>query len=382
MKPLIVGVSTRAIAESAVSGGHQVLTLDYFGDSDQKQRVENYSLMRDFGSAFSAGALLEASRSLDFRQVVYISNLENHPQVVSELARGRALLGNPPSVLRPARDWRVLRRFCREQGLRAPVTWLPGEERRASSKDHWLVKPIRSGGGHQIRTWSGAALGQDSLLQAQVRGRPASACFVADGRRSVLLAVSEQLIGRRELGASAFAWCGNLLPLRLPAGERRAVLREVQRLTDQLTAFLGLRGVNGVDLILAEEAYPVLVEINPRYTASMELVEWAYGLNIFTLHLEAMGGELPVWNLAEQLVGPCFGKGIVFARRPVVVPATDDWRARGRRDIPFGGDRIGPGQPICTVLVEGTDDESCWQRLVEGARAVWQETGDKGGGEV
>ena len=101
---LITGLSTRAIAESAVRGGHRVITLDYFGDRDQRALVENHALLRDFGLPFSAEGLLQASRRLDFEAVVYISNLENHPEVVEELARERILLGNGPVVLRQVRD--------------------------------------------------------------------------------------------------------------------------------------------------------------------------------------------------------------------------------------------------------------------------------------
>ena len=36
---LILGLSTRAIAESAVRGGYNVITLDYFGDRDQVEHV-------------------------------------------------------------------------------------------------------------------------------------------------------------------------------------------------------------------------------------------------------------------------------------------------------------------------------------------------------
>ena len=87
MRILMVGVSTRAIAESAVRGGYQVFTVDYFGDRDQRELVENYSLLRDFNLGFSAYALLEASLRLEFSSVVDISNLENHPKVVAKLAR-------------------------------------------------------------------------------------------------------------------------------------------------------------------------------------------------------------------------------------------------------------------------------------------------------
>ena len=393
---LITGLSTRAIAESAVRGGHQVVTLDYFGDRDQRALVENHALLRDFALPFSAEALLQASHRLDFEAVVYISNLENHPDVVEELARERTLLGNGPVVLRQVRDWRTLRAFCREAGISCPTTLLPGEEKEADLTVRWLCKPVRSGGGHGIRPWAGETLGEAHILQEYIEGRPASAAFVADGQRSVLIGLTEQLIGRRELGARGFAWCGNILPLALQPAERGAVLETVERMAARLTRRFRLRGVNGMDLVVADDPEgrpcPFLVEVNPRYTGSMELVERAYGLNIFSLHLEALAGRLPDFSLREHLhpqkpdfeektwfhpQGPYFGKGIVYARRMVTMPETAGWTERGRRDVPFPGERIEAGHPVCTVLAEGKGRETCRNHLLAGVEAVRREIGDK-----
>lgn len=383
---LITGLSTRAIAESAVRGGHQVVTLDYFGDRDQRALVENHALLRDFALPFSAEALLQASHRLDFEAVVYISNLENHPEVVGELARGRVLLGNAPVVLHQVRDWRTLRAFCREAGISCPTTLLPGEEKEADLTVRWLCKPVRSGGGHGIRPWAGETLGEAHILQEYIEGRPASAAFVADGQRSVLIGLTEQLIGRGELGARGFTWCGNILPLALPPAEGVIVLEAVERMAARLTRRFGLQGVNGVDLVVADgpkgRPCPFLVEVNPRYTGSMELVERAYGLNVFSLHLEALAGRLPDFSLAEHLrpQGQYFGKGIVYARRTVIMPETVGWTEQGRRDVPFPGEQIKAGHPVCTVLAEGEGREACWNHLLAGVEAVRQEIGDENGG--
>jgi predicted ATP-grasp superfamily ATP-dependent carboligase len=380
---LIIGLSTRAIAESAVKGGHNVATLDYFGDQDQKRLVENYSLKRDFQFPFSAEGLLQASRRLRFEETVYISNLENHPAVVAELTRGRVLLGNAPVVLRQVRDWRVLRTFCQEAGIPHPTTLIAGEEEAADPAVRWLRKPVRSGGGHGVRFWAGEPLGENHVLQAYVDGRPASAAFVADGQRSVVIGLTEQLIGREALGARHFAWCGNILPLALRPAERVTVLEAVERMVASLTSRFDLRGVNGVDLVIADgpddRPSPFLVEVNPRYTASMELVERAYGLGVFSLHLEAMTGRLPEFSLRERLHAPgsYLGKGIVYARRTVTIPGTNGWKKLGRRDIPFSGERIGAGHPVCTVLAEGRGRDTCWTRLLASVAAVRQEIGEK-----
>jgi len=375
MRILILGLSTRAIAESAMRGGYDVITLDYFGDRDQRELVRNYSLKRDFHLGFSARALLEASRRLDFEAMAYISNLENHPHVVEELAQGHVLLGNDPQTLREVRHWPTLRSFCREAGIPFPPTQFAGEALPRGKR--WLRKPVHSGGGHGISFWRGGPLDERYLLQEYIEGIDCSAAFVADGRNCVLLGVTEQLIGRDELGARGFSWCGNILPLDLPFQELNTVLDAVEEVAFKLTRRFGLRGANGFDFVLARrgEGYiPYLVEVNPRYTASMELMEWAYGLNIFDLHVRSFNGELPSFSLRDRIrEGGFYGKGIVYAQADVVVPETAGWREKGRRDIPFPGERIGAGHPICTVLAQGDSRDESWHCLLAEAEALRQE---------
>jgi len=376
---LIVGFSTRAIAESAMRDEYDVVTLDYFGDRDQKELVENYSLMRDFRLNFSAKVLLIASRSLKFRAVVYTSSLENHPDVVEELARGRTLLGNAPATLHRVRDWGHLRSVCWQENIAHPVTLLPGEEEQARGSGRWMSKPVRSGGGHGICFWKGGALGKGRFLQKWIEGEACSAAFVSDGRRCVLLGLTEQLVGQRELGAQGFTWCGNILPPALSPQRTVSVLNVIEDTALRLTRCFGLRGVNGFDFVLARsggDLIPYLVEVNPRYTASMELMEWAYGLNIFDLHVRSFEGRLPSFSLRENIHRPGFcGKGIVYATEEVVMPETAGWREKGRRDIPFPGERIQAGHPICTILAQGESRAECWHRLVRAADGLREEIG-------
>lgn len=392
MRILLTGISTRAIAESALRGGYQVITLDYFGDRDQKELVENYSLMRDFRSSFSASGLLEASRQLSFEAVAYISSLENHPEVVAELAQGHRLLGNTPQTLREVRHWPTLRSFCHEAGIPFPATLFAGESLPTGGR--WLRKPVRSGGGHGISFWRGEPLDEHHLLQEHLEGTHCSAAFVANGQDCVLIGVAEQLIGREELGATGFTWCGNILPLDLPValtpdlsptgkGELlESLLDRLEGMARVLTRRFGLRGVNGFDFVLAgrgDQCLPYLVEVNPRYTASMELMDWAYGLSVFDLHVRSCEGDLPSFSLRERIHQPGFyGRGIVYARQDATMPETAGWKALGRRDIPFPGEKIGAGRPICTVLVRAESRDECWRGLVAGADAVWQEVARSG----
>ncbi len=123
MRILIAGLTTRALAESAVRAGSEIVTVDYFGDLDQERLCETHPL-RERGRGYSAAAILEAARELSYEAVVYCGGLENHPDVVAELARDRALLGNDPGTLRRVRDPGMLFPFLARRGFAVPDTRL------------------------------------------------------------------------------------------------------------------------------------------------------------------------------------------------------------------------------------------------------------------
>ena len=120
---------------------------------------------------------------------------------------------------------------------------------------------------------------------------------MADGRRGRVFGLSEQLVGRAALGASGYAWCGNLLPLELPDAERDVLRAQIDDMVSRLTRRFGLVGVNGLDVVIGRDpegaARPYLVEVNPRFSGSMELAERAFGVNVFSLHIEGLAGRLP-----------------------------------------------------------------------------------------
>jgi len=294
------------------------------------------------------------ARELSYDAVVYCGGLENHPGVVAELARDRVLLGNAPDALRRVRDPRALFRYLDGRGIAVPDTRFTTDPLPDAGR--WLLKPARGGGGQGVRLWEGQRLTSSQVLQELVDGVSASASFVADGRRSVVLGWTEQFHRPR-----GFRYAGNVMPLDGPEAARQ----EVSAIADALTREYGLRGLNGFDFVLRGDR-PVLVEVNPRYCASMELVERASGTSVFGLHLAGCQGQLP-----DRLDEPAgvWGKAIVYASRTVAVPDTTEWLDRGVRDVPHPGEVIRAGQPICTVLASGSTRAACEAALrTESAR--------------
>lgn len=377
---VIVGVSTRALAESAWRAGFECETVDAFGDLDQKSSVHNISFHRDLNRRYSASAAAAAARRFSARAAAYVGNLENHPDAVHRLAAGRVLLGNPPDVLERARDPFLLSEVVGATGARTPLTLRPSEARCADPNRRWLRKPMRGGGGSGVRPWRpGEPLGHREIAQEYVEGMPASMVFLADGRTAALLGLSRQLAGNSAedvFGATGFRYAGSLYPLCSPDVEPRVNPTAHPSLEDQaagvataVTAAFGLRGVNGLDLVLRDDELFVL-ELNPRYPASAELIERATGLSIFEAHTDACLGHIPIAGCPRLTPGheqraAVWGKAVLYARDDVVVGDTSCWLDDdGIRDIPFPDERIPGGGPVCTVFARGVTHAECHARLV------------------
>jgi predicted ATP-grasp superfamily ATP-dependent carboligase len=369
---IIAGVSTRAAAESAARAGYAVTSFDAYGDLDQHRSVRVVSLPRDVGVPFTPHAAARAARSVDADAVAYLSSFENHPRAVGILATGRALWGNPLEVLRRVRDPCLLAEVLSRRGFSTPEVWTPGSGPRPDPRPgprpdpHLLLKPLRSGGGQGVRPWNGdARVPRGHYLQEFIDGTPASIVFVAAGGRAVPLGISMQLVGEPAFGGSEYRYCGNVLQ---PCDDD--LFTSACALAQAIAEEFGLVGVNGVDFI-ARGCVPYAIEVNPRWSASMELVERAYGLSIFGLHAAACEkGELPPFDLASaRLARTAFGKAIVFARDDSVAGDTRSWLTDPTvRDVPHPGERLVRGQPICTVFA--TDDDAARCEAMLGARAA------------
>jgi predicted ATP-grasp superfamily ATP-dependent carboligase len=370
MTIVVVGFTARAMAASAVSAGYAVRTVDFFGDEDLRRLAPNLSLDRDLRQPYSAGALLAAAMRDPVDTVVWLASLENHPGIISAFARRCRVLGSPADSVARVRDWTRLARALNTHGIRTPRTLQPGDDVPSGS---WLAKPRRSGGGHGIHVWRGDVLDEAWLLQERVNGIPCSVSFAADGRRAILLGISEQLIGRAEFGASGFRYCGSIYPLLPPPPlALRDLVGPLQEMVQVLAAEFGLLGVGGVDFILGEGGEVVPVEVNPRFTASMELIERAGGPSVFDVHVRSSTGGIPLLEW-DPFTDGYWGKAVVFAGRDVRVPDTGGWFDRGIADIPHSGQSIAAGHPVCTVFARATSRDACLAGLIARADEIREE---------
>jgi predicted ATP-grasp superfamily ATP-dependent carboligase len=365
------------MAESARRAGYEVTAIDAFGDLDLRAVADDVVCC----NPYSAARVARLAARLSSDAVAYNSNFENNLAAVARLARGggraAALWGNRPDVLGPVRNPLKLARSLARLGFAVPATRATASAARSSSSiAQWLLKPRRSGGGHAIRPWTARdPISRRFVLQERIRGVPASIIFAADGSHAVPLGLSRQLTGDRRVGATGYRYSGSVLTA---AGDPMLsrdteLLNRATALAAAVTRAFGLVGVNGIDFI-ARGGIPYPVEVNPRYTASMELSERHYGISIFAAHAGSVRGSLPDFSLAHAraISRGAVGKAIVYARRDVTVGDTQPWLSDHTvRDIPPPSTLIPRGRPICTVFATGRNGASCYSRLIARAARVY-----------
>jgi predicted ATP-grasp superfamily ATP-dependent carboligase len=389
---LIFGASARAAAFSALRAGLRPWCLDLFADADLQARCPAMRLPGKYPEGFLDWVGTELPGPW-----MYTGGLENRPWLVERMAQRRPLWGNNVAALLAARNPSVVSATARAAGLPAPgVEWFFRDRPR---KGRWLVKPMWGAGGGGIHFWSDAdrsgppaidavphlSLGPDGIhfwteldrayrpsllvyVQEYIEGESRAALYCGDGKRAALLGVTRQLVGADWLHAAPFHYCGSVGPLEPSAAERSAL----EKLGNVLAARCGLRGLFGIDGVARGGGfYPV--EVNPRYTASVEVLEHATGLRALAWHRRAFDSR------AERPAPPaaaaaCVGKAVLFAPQDETFPADGPWadvlrsppaigEAPAYADIPPPNTHIKAGRPVLTFFARAATPEACEEEL-------------------
>jgi predicted ATP-grasp superfamily ATP-dependent carboligase len=366
----IVGASARAAAASAARAGFQPVTADLFADLDLR-RIASATRIAPYPEG-----LLDWLRAIEPPAWMYTGALENYPDLVDQMAWIAPLWGNAADVLSQVRSPLILGDTLRNAGFLFPETrWSPDGLPRDGS---WLAKTYRGASGSGVRELvvDGTGTIPPAYYQLRVTGVPCSGVFLGNGYFGECLGLTRQLIGEDWLGARDFQYAGSLGPITI-AG---AAVAAVRRIGHELAKCFGLIGLFGIDFIIDGERVWT-IEVNPRYTASVEIVERAAG-NIFTAHAIVcmQVGTSAVTTLPNERAlsrstiqtQSIHGKAILFAKRPVNISAEFAEWALGESetmpwpnvaDVSAAGTSIAAGRPVITVFANGSSIEEVEQRL-------------------
>jgi predicted ATP-grasp superfamily ATP-dependent carboligase len=218
--------------------------------------------------------------------------------------------------------------------------------------------------------------------------------YVAAGGAAALIGVTRQLIGEPWLNSHGFQYAGSIGPH--PIGDKAP--EALVRIGNVLSVEFDLVGLFGVDFVLDGNNVWTL-EVNPRYTASVEVVERFTGVRAIELHAEACGLEnqgragsssTPIMRAARvseiklglgggDAPARCWGKAILFARRYVTLTerfaemtlaeaVREPWPTLA--DVSPAGTVVEAGRPVLTMFAEGADVREVETKLRERSREV------------
>lgn len=369
---VILGASARAAAASAARAGWTVHAADIFSDADLAIVAESGQCVTDY-----PGGLFAAAVGFPPAPWCYTGAIENHPDLIDRIAATRPLAGNAAAVVRRVRDPASLATTLAAAGLRFPETFLTSIG--VPTDGSFIVKPRSSAGGQGIARWTPAAARGDRaavthIWQRWVDGLPMAAAFcIAEGNAS-LMGTSRQLLGAAWCHAVPHAYCGSVAAPLESLHDR--VRDELHRLGHLLADSFGLAGAVGVDFILGADDSITVIEVNPRPTASMELVERATGRSIAAAHFAACGFPPPAPPAADAFTG-IWSKAILFAPQNLTIdepllqrlrrlaqPWTHDDGWPALADIPQPGQTLARGRPVITIFARGESPEDSHARLV------------------
>jgi len=363
---LIVGASARAAAFSAARAGFRPRCLDLFADADLAALCPAARFDPDHDRDAHDLERLAAASGCD--AWLYVGSMEARPDLVERISRVVPLLGVGADVLRQIRDPWVVADVLRGHGLATPALRRVADG--TPTVGHWLAKSTATAGGLGARRGDDPGDVPSTHFQEFIAGPTFSGLFVAAGGRARLVGTARQFPG---VPGAPFLYRGGVAPW--PVSERAT--SELRRVGEALAARFGLIGLFGVDFVLADDR-PWVLEVNPRYTASVELFEYVYRRAIMRDHVRAcVEGDVGV-EAGSGGSGVAAGKRVVYARRRLTFPAIappplgDGFRAPSFADVPRAGATIEAGGPVLTVLARARTPEACLARL-DRMEAAWVE---------
>lgn len=375
---LIAGFSGRALAQSARRAGFVPLVADGFGDEDTRAAAGDIEVLPEMtargpGPRSLTAALdrLVARAARPPVGLVLGAGFEDAPVLVSSLDARYRLLGCGADTIRRAKDPIALAELLKERGIAHP------EVRLAAPSDGggWLSKRTGgTGGTHIRRAGARTAARPGRYFQREVAGTPVSALGIVGGS-DCAFAFSRQWTAPTRRHPFRYGGATGSLDLD-PDLEARMIEAGLE-----LARELALVGLVSLDFIVTGDATPVLIEINPRPGATLDVFDDATG-TLFLAHVEAGLGSASLAPHFSAWAPPVArAAAYLYADRAALdVPdvAWPDWA----RDRPAAGRSIGAHEPIATVVAEGqsADDAEtlCRGHLGTLERMLYEKTSGKG----
>ena len=268
-KVIVAGGNVRNIAESAFKAGYEVIAITKHVDADLRLYCSEVYFLQD---GKDGEKQVEEIAQSSGAPVVLSSGMED-AEIDAEV------LGCDPKTSRDIVNKLRFYRRLENAGVPFPEILERADDiGEVYEEGKFILKPVKGGGGEGIQF--GAEPKDGYVLQRYIDGIPCSVSLIV-GREPIPVAANYILHSIKWLHAKPFQYCGNVTPF--------PEHRELYRIAVETASLFDLSGSVGVDFILADRPY--VLEINPRFQGSLDSIEWAYDINLFRLHVDAVEGK-------------------------------------------------------------------------------------------
>jgi predicted ATP-grasp superfamily ATP-dependent carboligase len=353
---LVAGFATRHVVQSAFGAGCEVRAVDHFCDQDlafYTRESMPFAELDDLPSAVE-----EMCRRCPPDIMVVTSGAEALPSL--------NLCGTPPGQVQRFLDKLATHRFFEEIGVPAPALLSEGDYpamlKPRSGSGGWRNRIVNSDAEREAWTFE---FGDVPVISEEiVDGVPCSVSCLASGSEAVAIAVNRQIL--RGSGGPAYGFCGSLTPFRNSREE------EIAACAERIAAASGCLGSIGIDFVSGDRA--VAIEVNPRFQATLDTIEMATGINLFSAHVAACRGRLPARTPPARQVAE---RQILFADRDFSIQADPKRFHPVIADIPWPGSFFEEGQAVVSVFGWGQDEHAAAAMLDKHIRMVSQHIGGR-----
>lgn len=361
---VLVGASVRSAAQSAGRAGFCVTGIDLFGDTDTQKACHRHFRFQQEGDLEH---IVQACAGVP---VIRVGGLGSHDLLFRRLAEVSETIGPPQWVCDQLRDLTRLRKLAASAGMRFPATFDHSKSVGDVSREangQWLRKQRDSCGGLGVRWHSEQQqVTPQEYLQKWIPGRSYGATLISDAVQARLLGVCRSLFTRHP--SRPFVYAGSMGPVEVSP----AVARSLCRLGRHVVATTKLRGLLNVDFLIDRSGAAWLLEINPRWSGSSELIERRLmdqhpsnsKESLFGRWIDALGKGTPSVKGEPDMLfdrsattsnrSSMHLKRVVFARVGMRFDRCKFSELIGNNqslhDVPRDGTIIAQGDPVCTVI--------------------------------
>ena len=405
----LMGASCRAAAQSAARAGcTRILAWDDFLDADLLEIAQARSLA-DFPEDCS-----QSLAELQGIPLVLCGGMENQPDFIQRRIDQGMLCGVTGKMLRQLRSIESWQRWASESRIGWPTTVQDLSDPRLESirSGSWMLKPVGRAGGVHVRGIASlegleheAKLAPDPgnptanlwYLQEYIPGISIGVSYCTESSvsteppRTQIVGIARSILSEELDAPLPWIYRGSLAPYSVSP----TVHASLERFAKTVAQSTGIRGLWQADFQIDPQGQLWLLEINPRWSASMELHEILQGFSWITEHVRILcnGASKGVPRRGSP-AGLQVAKGILYAPYGMHLSVAQvdrlwgsGWHSSGWHstlreletaefrlaDIPQSdpeGVDFAEGMPIVTVLVAGGKNADLLEKIRQARSAV------------